>query len=294
MKTKIKRNGQNINELGITLIALAITVVVLIILASITIYSGVETIKSSRVKKFETEMKVLQTQINKIRSENKEFKETDGEVIQNGSTHYNELLERINLVTEYGYSNKEEDIANYRFFTAQELKDDLSIEGVEQSVFINLDKRKVISLDGVKYEEKIVYVLEQLPNNLYNVDYIPLTEESNVILKINADIVNEYKGEIQGEAYFSLEGKDNNDNTIWSNVEKVKITRPGETTNNISVDLPSEVTTLKVTPVHAVSGTISGGTQEVSIQSEKPEVSYTFEANENITISNSVTLEYNK
>ena len=162
---------KNTKTSGITLISLVITIIILIILASIATYSGIEVVKSSNVTEFMTELKILQTNVDKIRSQKQSFDETEGESIQTGSAHYNELIERLKIVKDYGYSDDTASIAGYKFFTEQQLKDKLNIEGVKQSVFINLEKRKVISLDGVRYENEKVYVLEQLPNNLYNVEY---------------------------------------------------------------------------------------------------------------------------
>ena len=162
---------ENRKTSGITLISLVITIIILLILASIATYSGIEVVKSSNVTAFTTELKILQTNVDKIRSQKETFDETEGESIQTGTTHYNELVERLKLVKDYGYSDDAESISGYKFFTEQQLKDDLNIEAVKQSVFINLEKRKVISLEGVRYQNQKVYVLEQLPNNLYNVEY---------------------------------------------------------------------------------------------------------------------------
>ena len=51
-------------EKGITLIALTITIIILIILASITTYSGISTIKSSKLNKFKQELEIMQSQVN--------------------------------------------------------------------------------------------------------------------------------------------------------------------------------------------------------------------------------------
>lgn len=162
---------ENSKTSGITLISLVITIIILLILAAIATYSGVEVLKSSNVTVFTVELKILQTNVDKIRSQKESFDETEGESIQAGTARYNELVERLKLVKDYGYSDDAESISGYKFFTEQQLKDDLYIEGVKQSVFINLEKRKVISLEGARYENQKVYVLEQLPTNLYNVEY---------------------------------------------------------------------------------------------------------------------------
>ena len=53
-------------ENGITLMSLVITIVILLILASIATYSGIEVIKSSKLTKFTTEMRIMQTQVNEL------------------------------------------------------------------------------------------------------------------------------------------------------------------------------------------------------------------------------------
>ena len=51
---------------GITLISLVITIAVLVILASIATYSGVNIIRQSKLNRFTTEMKIIQTEINSL------------------------------------------------------------------------------------------------------------------------------------------------------------------------------------------------------------------------------------
>lgn len=67
-------------ENGITLMSLVITIVILLILASIATYSGIEVIKSSKLTKFTTEMKIMQTQVNNLyqKYKNNETIEIDG------------------------------------------------------------------------------------------------------------------------------------------------------------------------------------------------------------------------
>ena len=221
----MKKGIINKKTSGITLITLVITIVVLLILASIATYSGIDIVKSAQVTQFVTEMKILQTQVNKISTETEGFKDSDGEKIQTNSTRYNELVERISNVQQYGYSNEESEILNYRFFTAQKLKDELSIDGVEQSVFINLEKRKVISLEGVKYEGKTVYVLEQLPDSLYNVDYVPESTSNKPTFDVKVS-------EVEQREKWEIEV---NNIQFNGNIEKWEVYYRKEDTSNWSV-----------------------------------------------------------
>lgn len=48
---------------------------------------------------------------------------------------------------------------------------DLKIEGITREFFINVQKRSIISCEGLKYNEETYYTPEQIPNGLYNVEY---------------------------------------------------------------------------------------------------------------------------
>ena len=47
---------------------------------------------------------------------------------------------------------------------------DLKIEGITREFFINVQKRSIISCEGLKYNEETYYTPEQIPNGLYNVE----------------------------------------------------------------------------------------------------------------------------
>lgn len=159
---------------GITLISLVITVIVLAILASIATYSGINVIKSSKYTAFTAELKIMQTHVNAIYEENKEKTDVKyGSAIEENP----QVQEQASIVFKEeasGITNTE----GYRYWSAEYIKDILKIEGVEQSFFVNLKKRSIVSYEGLEYEGKIYYTLEQLPNGLYNVDY----QEPNVEL----------------------------------------------------------------------------------------------------------------
>lgn len=158
---------------GITLIALVITVTVLIILASIATYSGVGIIRQSKLNKFTTEMKIMQTEVNDLYQ-----KATSGETVEvNGSSYsgldiYNigkELDSRANSVFTSETSGIT-DKSGYRLYD-QDIIQGLGIEGVEEEYFVNVEKRSIISCNGFEYEGTTYYTLDQLPSGLYNVEY---------------------------------------------------------------------------------------------------------------------------
>lgn len=158
---------------GITLIALVITVTVLIILASIATYSGVGIIRQSKLNKFTTEMKIMQTEVNDLYQ-----KATSGETVEvNGNNYtgldiYNigkDLDSKANSVFTSETSGIT-DKSGYRLYD-QDIIQGLGIEGVEEEYFVNVEKRSIISCNGFEYEGTTYYTLDQLPNGLYNAEY---------------------------------------------------------------------------------------------------------------------------
>lgn len=152
------------NRSGITLISLVITVIVLSILASIATYSGVEVIKSAKMTAFTTELKIMQTQINTLYQEdpNKIY----GQAIDSNE-EIKKQAEQIFKIEEAGIASYE----GYTYWSADYIKNELKIEGIEQSFFVNLSQRSIVSFEGLKYDGEKYYTLSQLPNGLYNVDY---------------------------------------------------------------------------------------------------------------------------
>lgn len=157
------------NRKGITLISLVITVIVLAILASIATYSGINVIRSSKFTAFTAELKIMQTHVNAIYEENEEAEY--GEAIENANPQVQEQAKKVFTEAASGITNKE----GYRYWSAEYIKDNLKIEGVEQSFFVNLEKRSIVSYEGLEYEGRTYYTLEQLPNGLYNADYEELS-----------------------------------------------------------------------------------------------------------------------
>lgn len=159
------------NKKGITLISLVITIIVLLILASIGTYSGINIIKSSKLTAFTTELKIMQTQVNTIYQENKGAN-IGVELTGNVGIQANKVFEELKKDAKSGISSSE----GYRYWSNKTIKE-LGIEGIEQGFFINLEKRSVVSCQGIQYEGKTYYTLSQLPNGLYNVEYVTPSEE---------------------------------------------------------------------------------------------------------------------
>lgn len=194
---------------GITLVSLVITIIVLLILASVATYSGLNVVNSSKLTAFTTELKIMQTQVNAI------YEEDSGKQIGEEITGDIQIqANKIFTESESGIVSQE----GYRYWS-QDLIKELGIEGVEQDFFVNLEKRSVVSYQGLKYEGKTYYTLNQVPNGLYNVEYIEPTEEKPTF-EINSECIgiNKWRitiSNIQYDGYidkwqvkYQLEGQD--------------------------------------------------------------------------------------
>lgn len=156
------------NNKGITLVSLVITIILLIILASIGTYSGIQVVKSAQFTAFSTELKIMQTQVNKLyeekRNGNDEYVDSLGVEI-NSDTNIQKQANKV--FTASGITDQNE----YKYFDTDTIKR-LNIEGVEREFFVNINKRSVVSYNGFEYEGKAYYTVNQLDNNsLYNVEY---------------------------------------------------------------------------------------------------------------------------
>ena len=155
------------NNNGITLMALVITIIILIILASIGTYSGIQVVKSAQFTAFSTELKIMQTQVNKLYEEKKNG---NSDVDALGKTISSSSTTVQSHATKAFNASGITDTSDYKYFDTDTIKS-LNIEGVEGEFFVNIDKRSVVSYDGFKYEGTTYYTLNQLPDSLYNVEY---------------------------------------------------------------------------------------------------------------------------
>lgn len=155
-------------EKGITLIALVLTVMILSILVGIATYTGIDTIKSSKFTRFETELKMMQTKVNEWYEE---YKNGDNTYLTLGqeisaNSDVEDQSNRVFTSNASGITDKE----GYRYFSIETLKT-LGIEGIEKPYFINIEKRMVVRYEGFSYEGKMYYSLNDIEDGLYNVEY---------------------------------------------------------------------------------------------------------------------------
>ena len=235
---------------GITLVSLAITVAVLLILASVATYSGVNILRQAKLNKFTTEMKLMQTEINDLYNRYK-----NGEDVLNLGKDLNEQEEQANKVFTKEASGIT-DKTGYRYFDKETLEG-LDINGVDSEFFVNIEKRSVVSYEGLEYEGVTYYTLEQLPNGLYNVNY--QDKETREIEKPTFDVstsINEDDEFIITVSNIQYSG----------NIEKweVKYQKEGEDYWSSSQDLSFKVDSKGIYNVKIVNGDVEAEPVTVS------------------------------
>ena len=185
---------------AITLISLVITIVILLILATIGIGAGIETINSSKLTKFNTEMKIMQLKANEWYDEYNSAKsdEEKQEIINRGESivsgeGQSEVVKQANKVfslEESGivFNDTDQIREDYRYYSNDKLKN-LGVDGVEQDFFVNIKNRTVVSYEGLSYKGETYYTISQLPQmDIYNVDYESQSDvEFDLETKISED-----------------------------------------------------------------------------------------------------------
>lgn len=137
-------------ENGVTLLILAIAVVVLLIIAGIATYSGVSNVEYTKVSNAKVQLKVMQAEVN---SWYQQYKNGNEDVLSYGNkdiSQYGDLLKKLGI----------SDTSDYRFFSADYIKNNLGVDGISFDMIINVKNRKIILADGVKQDGKTYYTLE--------------------------------------------------------------------------------------------------------------------------------------
>lgn len=156
------------NEKGVTLQALIITIVLLLILTSIGATAGTSALEYSKYSKLKTELQLLQTKVNEL-NENKDSRK--GQDLNNAQK---EILEKeeVKSIIYKGKEDKKDEVKNgFKFFSVSEIKSDFDLSGIERSYLINVDYRYVVSCEGFKYKNVTYYMIDQMDDGMYNVEY---------------------------------------------------------------------------------------------------------------------------
>lgn len=162
-------NMKQTQEKGITLMALVIMVIILLILTSIGVASGTTAIKTSQYTQFKNELKILQTKVNELNQENK----TEiGRLLTQEEKNSLEKQDISDII--YKAKSDEEKIKiqqGFRYCNQESIKNELSLESIKREYLINVEYRYIIYYKGYEYNNKTIYMINQLDNSIYNVEY---------------------------------------------------------------------------------------------------------------------------
>ena len=159
------------NEKGVTLQSLIITIVLLLILTSIGTTAGTSALEYSKYSKLKTELQLLQTKVNEL-NENNDY--SKGQDLKNVNNAQKEILEKeeVKSIIYKGKEDKKDEVKNgFKFFSVSEIKNDFDLSGIERSYLINVDYRYVVSCEGFKYKNVTYYMIDQMDDGMYNVEY---------------------------------------------------------------------------------------------------------------------------
>ena len=159
------------NEKGVTLQSLIITIVLLLILTSIGTTAGTSALEYSKYSKLKTELQLLQTKVNEL-NENNDY--SKGQDLKNVNNAQKEILEKeeVKSIIYKGKEDKKDEVKNgFKFFSVSEIKNDFDLSGIERSYLINVDYRYVVSCEGFKYKNVMYYMIDQMDDGMYNVEY---------------------------------------------------------------------------------------------------------------------------
>lgn len=246
---------------GITLVSLVITIIVLIILASITVYSGISTIRSSRLTKFTTELKMMQQKVNELYdsyTNNKSVTVNGIEYVGKGqaATETTQSIPGIQEIGEnpdgiFNTSRLEEifseegsgitDKTGYMYYDTETITA-LGLENMEYEFFVNVANRSVVSIEGFNDYGNIYYTLDQVPDGVYNVEYNRV--DGNLSFETTSEIkngqgkihivnisYNEYVNKWQ--VRYRLKVEEGEEENPWTTTESF-------TGNEFTIDVPIE------------------------------------------------------
>lgn len=237
------------NNSGITLVSLVITIIVLLILASITVYSGLGTVRSARLTKFTTELKMMQQKVNELYDSYTNNKA----VTVNGTEYVGTDIQKIGQDPEGIFNtNRLEEIfsedgsgitdrTGYMYYDTETIQA-LGLEDMEYEFFVNVAKRSVVSIEGFNDYGKRYYTLEQVPDGVYNVEYNKV--DGNLSFETTSEVKNgQGKIHIVNISYdqyinkwqvrYRVKAEDGEGENAWTTTEEF-------TGNEYTIDIPIE------------------------------------------------------
>ena len=181
------------SEKGITLAVLIITIILMVILASVSISIGTDSLDSTRLKGFYTQLEIIQKRVDDIASTNESYIDKNGDTkyLKEQGLSYNKLkdVQKDNLQDILQIENLTTiPITNFRYFTSEQLDSILDLSEIDYNVFIDFDNRIIIAEEGIEIKENTYYMLE---NSVYYPTY-DKDKDKPVLDSLKCDEVKKY------------------------------------------------------------------------------------------------------
>ena len=139
---------------GITLITVVIAVVLMTILIGVGTSAGINMYKQAKLEKFVNQMQLIQSRVDELVN----AKETAG-LGTSASTYQNVLTAAYNNGEITSTSSE-----NFKYFSKENLKNQLDLENIDEPILINFSTREVVSINGLEYNGTTYYTQYLLKN----------------------------------------------------------------------------------------------------------------------------------
>ena len=163
------------NNRGVTLTALVITIILLLILAGVAISAGKSSIDSARLTTYGIELQTMQNKVNELNQElirkQKNNAQNEAQAIQILGKNLQNSEQEAEAFAGAGVTDK----SGYRYYDKETVKE-LGFPNYNQEFLVNIEKRSVISLNGIEYEGETKWTSEELDES-YNVEYSGIDSE---------------------------------------------------------------------------------------------------------------------
>ena len=190
-------------ENGVTLVALVITIILILILASIGVTAGTATLDAAAFTQFKTELKVMQDKVNELNQENKiDIEQELTPKLTDEQKDIFNITKISDIILKGKTKEQQENIKNgFRYLSKDYINTKLNLDSFKRSYFVNVEYRYVIFPDGFKYEGNTYYMIEQMEDGIYNVQYNDKNKKSGSFEVTTTKENNKYKIEISNIQY---------------------------------------------------------------------------------------------
>ncbi|MBO4816386.1 MAG: prepilin-type N-terminal cleavage/methylation domain-containing protein [Clostridia bacterium] len=157
------------NEKGITLASVIIAIILMSILIGVTTYSGINSYRNTKIKQFIYQMQLIQGKVDEIvnaKEDTSQLGEASTQWSEGNAAKYSAVIS--SAVTESGVDST---VANYKYFSEENLKNQLDLENIDTDVLINFTTREVVSINGIEYNGKTYYTQYSLEEGQKLIDY---------------------------------------------------------------------------------------------------------------------------